>query len=223
MPAARWLGEGESHAKMLRTAQALYGLDAVTIGGGGFLGAEACRSAAAPSLGAVAARAAAQSRNRLATLPDPESVAGGFTVALARDVIRRLRPVLGERAGIVVVLPSPSLLAAELGRGDDEEWAAAVVAAVLRTIGPEEPDAVLLLGDDDSIDPTLETLGEFYGAPVLATGRASPAGLLALSMADLLGTASPAAAWIYTSAEEIPADADPQALRAAINRLRARG
>lgn len=218
----RWLCDPEPHAKMLRSAQALYGFDAVPIGRAGRFAADACRLAAAPGLGAIRARADTESQKPLRPLPDPETIASTAPVTLASDVLRRLRAVLAERSGIVVTIPDPTRLAADLGAPGEVNWAGEVIAVLLRTLGPEEPDAIFLLGNDDPVDPTLETLAEFYGAPLVPIGQASPPGLVVLSTQQILSDVPPAPAWLYTTAEEIPPATDPQPLRAAIDRLRRR-
>jgi hypothetical protein len=162
----RWPLEAEAQARMLRGAQALYGLDAVTIGCG------------------------------------PR----GERVEIAREVIRRLRPVLGERAGIAVVLPAAP---------------AEVRADIVRALGAEEPDLFLLLGDDP-IDPSVESLGDFFGAALLPIGHGAAAGLVALAPDDFLFADPLPGSWLYTTTTEIDAAADPHAVRSAIDRLRGR-
>ena len=163
----RWPADAEAQARMLRSVQALYGLDAVTVGAGG--------------------------------LPAER-------VEIARDVIRRLRPVLGERAGIAVVI------AAAAGESSAE---------IVRALGSEEPDAFMLLGDEP-IDPTLESLAEFFGTALLPVGRGAPAGLVALAPDDFLVADPFPGGWLYTTTAEIDAAADPHAVRSAIARLRRR-
>ena len=170
IPAERWRVDAEAQARMLRSTQALYGLDAVTIGGGGRLDAK--------------------------------------TAALAADVVRRLRPVLGERAGIAVVLP---------GAAPSE-----ALTEMMQTIGGEEPDLFLLHGEVAEVDATLEGLAEFYGATLVALGPAAPAGVVALSPSHFTTIAEPSKAWLYTTTGELDAAADPEAVRAAITRLRER-
>ena len=164
----RWPLDPEAQARMLRAAQALYGLDAVTIGAGGQLAAR---------------------------------------VEIARDVCRRLRPVLGERAAIALVLP-----------GGDAEAA----ADLIRALGAEEPEAFFLLGDGP-IDPTLETLAEFFGAALLPLGAGAPPGLISLAPHTFIRAEAPAHGWLITTTTEIDAAADPHALRSAIERLRSSG
>jgi hypothetical protein len=219
----RWPADAEAQARMLRAVQALYGLNAVTIGGGGLLAATSCWLARTPTLGVARARDAARDGQRLDSRPPPQAVAGAASVALARDVLARLKPVLGERAGVAVVLPDPTLLASRLGMPSETAWAADVLAELLRSIGPDEPDLFLLLGDDDPIDPTLESLGEFFGTPLLPLGPAAPTGVVALETESLLAGSEPPAGWLYATTTEIGAAVDPGSMRAAFERLRRRG
>jgi hypothetical protein len=195
----RWPTDPEAQARMLRSVQALYGLDAVAVGAAGLVNAvRECRSAGASA--------------------EPASVCETASLALVREVIRRLRPVLGERAGIAVVLPDASRLAALLGNAGETEWAAAVLAELLRALGPEEPEVILLCGDDPA-DPILETIAEFFGTALLPTGRSAPAGLVAaMPEAFVRGGLKPG--WLYTTTAEIDPAADPASVRAAIERLR---
>ena len=137
--------------------------------------------------------------------------AGGWldreSAPLAADVVRRLRPVLGTRAGIAIVLPdAPSDALAE----------------IVQILGAEEPDAFFQRVDADALDPAAESLAEFYGATLLAIGHSPSAGVVALPAAELVpSTESPRGA-LYTTRAEIDALADPQRVRAAIAVLRAR-
>lgn len=217
----RWPADAEAQARMLRNVQALYGLDAVTIGAGGLLVASACWLAAMPALGAAGARSAARGARPLGSAPPPQAVAAAPALETARDVLRRLRPVLADRSGIAVVLPDASALAAQLGAEEAAGWAAEVLAEVLRALGSDEPDLYLLLGDDP-VDPTLESLADFFGAALVPVGRAAPPGVVAIEPAALVAGAEPPSGWLYTTSREIDAGADPQAVRSAIALLRAR-
>jgi hypothetical protein len=201
LPDDRWPSDPEAQARMLRSVQALYGLDAVTVGARGLVSAaRECRS--------------------LGSSAEPTLVGEAASVALARDVIRRLRPVLGERSGIALVLPDASRLASLLGPAGETGWAAAVLAELVRALGPEEPDLILLCGDDP-VDPMFETIAEFFGAALLPIGRSAPAGLVAATPeAFVRGDSRPG--WLYTTSAEIESAADPASVRAAIERLRIR-
>lgn len=220
LPEARWLADAEAHARMLRAVQGLYALDAVTIGGGGLLAAAACALAVSPSLGPLGAHAAARAGRALPARPDPAAVAGAAPIAAAKDVLGRLRPTLGERAGIAVVLADPGRLARQLGAPGDVGFAGEILGEIVRAIGPDEPDLFLLVGDDDVLDPAIESSAEFFGVALVACGPASPAGVAVLDP-ETLGPA-PEGAWLCTTAAEIPAAADPQSLRAVIAALRSR-
>jgi len=197
----RWPTDAEAQARMLRSVQALYGLDAVTVGARSFLtAARQCRSRGPGA--------------------EPASVGEAASVALACDVIRRLRAVLGERAGIATVLPDASRLASLVGAAGETGWAGAVLAELVRAVGPQEPDLILLCGDDP-VDPMLETIAEFFGASLLPTGRSAPAGLVVATPEGFLRDDSPPG-WLYTTTAEIDPAADPARVRAAIERLRSR-
>jgi hypothetical protein len=217
---ARWPADAEAQARMLRAAQALYGLDGVTIGGGGFLAAASCWLATSPGLDVGGAYLAAKARRPLGAKPDPPAVAEAASIALASDVLRRVRAVVGERAAIGYVLPDAARLAAEVGRPAERVWATDVLMELIRALGAGEPEVFLLLGDDE-LASTLETLAEFFGAALIPLGPARPAGVIVQSPADLL-SADPAEGWMYTTTAEIDPAADPQAVRAALERLRAR-
>jgi hypothetical protein len=197
----RWPTDAEAQARMLRAVQALYGLDAVTVGERSLVtAARRCRSLG-PGAG-------------------PASVGEVTGVALACDVMRRLRSVLAERAGVATVLPDASRLASLVGAAGETEWAGAVLAELVRAVGPEEPDLILICGDDP-LDPTLEAIAEFFGVPLLPIGRSAPAGLVAATAEAFVRGDSPPG-WLYTTTTEIDPAADPAKVRAAIDRLRSR-
>jgi hypothetical protein len=216
----RWLADAEAQARMLRAAQALYGLDGVTIGGGGLVAAASCRLAASPSLGVGGAYVAARARRPLDAQPDPPAVAEAASVGLASDVLRRVRAVVGDRAAIGYVLPDAARLAAEIGKPTEQAWATDVLMELIRALGANEPEVFLLLGDEE-LAPTLESLAEFFGAALIPLGAARPAGVIVQSPADFL-SADPPVGWLYTTTAEIDAAADPQTVRAALERLRER-
>jgi hypothetical protein len=216
----RWPAEAEAQARMLRAAQALYGLDGVTVGGGGFLAAASCWLAASPGLGVGAAHVAARARRALDARPEPATVAAAPSVALAGEVLRRVRTVLGTRAAIGYVLPDAARLAAEVGQPTERAWATDVLVELLRALGANEPEVFLILGNEE-LAPAFESLAEFFGAAVIPLGAARPAGVIAQSSADLLSVEAPMG-WLYTTTAEIDPAADPQVLRAAFERLRKR-
>jgi hypothetical protein len=96
-----------------------------------------------------------------------------------------------------------------------------VLTEILQAIGPEEPD-LFLIAEDDPVDPTLESLAEFYGAALVSIGASASAGVVALAPADFVTLADPPSGWLYTTRAEIDPGADPQKVRAAITRLRQR-
>ena len=214
----RWPLDAEAQARMLRAAQALYGLDAVTVAGGGLLVATAAWLARTPAMGGAGARAAVRGGQAIGDPPAPTAVAEAACVTLARDVLRRLRPVLGDRAGVVVVLPDPALLAAQLGLADTS-WASDAAMEVVRAIAADEPDAVFLAGDEP-LDPTLESLGDFFGVPVVPIGAGAPEGVACATSAELATGPVGPAGWLVTTREEIDPAADPAVLRAALARWR---
>src|SRR5262245_11185858 len=216
----RWPADAEAQARMLRAAQALYGLDGVTVGGGGFLAAASCWLAASPGLGVGGARAAARARRALDARPQPPVVAAAPSVTLAGNVLRRVRTVLGTRAAIGYVLPDAARLAAEVGQPTERAWATDVLVELIRALGASEPEVFLLIGDEE-LAPTFESLAEFFGDAVIPLGAERPAGLIAHSPAVLVSVELPMG-WLYTTTAEIDPAADPQVLRAALERLRKR-
>jgi hypothetical protein len=197
----RWPTDAEAQARMLRSVQALYGLDAVTVGARSLV-------------------TAARQYRSLGPGAEPVSLGEAPSVVLACDVIRRLQAVLGERAGIAVVLADASRLASLVGAAGETGWAGAVLGEIIRAVGPQEPDVILLCGDDP-VDPTLEAIAEFFGAPLLPIGRSAPAGLVAAAP-EVFVRGDLAPGWFYTTTAEIDAAADPARLRASIERLRSR-
>ncbi len=167
----RWPAEAEAQARMLRAAQALYGLDGVTVGGGGFLAAASCWLAASPGLGIGGAYVAAKARRPLGARPDPPAVAEAASIALASDVLRRVRAVLGDRAAIGYVLPDAARLAAEVGKPAERAWATDVLMELIRTLGADEPEIFLLVGDDEHSPDAREPRGVLRsGADPARTG-----------------------------------------------------
>ncbi len=219
------LVDAEAQARLHRNAQRLYDLDAVALGAEGVLPAIASWLAASPGLDVTKARDAVLTRTRLASLPQPASVAEASNLAVARDAIRRLRPVLAERAGIVVVLPDASGLAAQLGVPQATDWASDVLIEVIRFLGTEEPDLLLLLGTEPVVDGTIESLAEFFGIALVPIGAAAPAGVVILSAADFCALDASCAVptgWLYTTDAELDPASDPQRVKSVIGLLRAR-
>jgi len=220
---AQWLSDAEAQARLHRNAQRLYDLDAVALGAEGVLPAIASWLAASPGLSVTKARDAVLARTPLTSLPQPASVAEASNLAVVRDAIRRLRPVLAERAGIAIVLPDAPGLAAQLGVPDATDWGSDVLVEVIRLLGPEEPDLLLLLGTEPVVDATIESLAEFFGMALAPIGAAAPAGLVILSAADFCALDASCAVpsgWLYTTDGELDPDSDPQRVRSAISLLR---
>ena len=135
----------EAMARALRNLPALYGVDAVTVGADGAHLATSCWMAGQPSASVEEAWHAVRSRP-LDLLPEPQSVKAAPPMALLVEVTARLRSVLGEQAGIALVLPDPTSLAALLGVPDATSWASRVLIDIVRSVGPVEPELVLFAG-----------------------------------------------------------------------------
>jgi hypothetical protein len=223
---AHWLGDAEAQARLHRNAQRLYDVDAVAIGAEGLIPAIASWITASPGLAAIKARDAVLAGTPLPSLLQPASVAEASNIAIVRDAIRRLRTVIAERAGIAIVLPDAAALAEQLGVPQATDWAGDVLTEVIRSLGAEEPDLLLLLGTEPIVDGTIESLAEFFGIAALSIGAAAPAGAVILSAADFSAldeNRELPAGWIYTTASEIEPASDPQRVKSAIGLLRTRG
>jgi hypothetical protein len=222
----RRLIDAEAQARLHRNAQRLYDLDAVALGAEGTLPAIASWLAASPGLGLTKARDAVLTRTRLASLPQPASVAEASNLVVVRDAMRRLRPVLAERAGIAIVLPDASGLAAQLGVPQATDWASDVLIEVIRFLGTEEPDLLLLLGTEPVVDGTIESLAEFFGMALVPIGAAAPADVVILSAANfcaLDASCTVPIGWLYTTGSELDPASDPQRVKSVIGLLRACG
>ena len=221
---AALLSDAEVLARALRNAQALYGCDAVTIGVEGERVATACWEAARPGRAPAASAIAVARRDRLDELPAPASVAGGATLAVARDAMARLRPVLGDQAGIAIVLPDASHLAALLGREASSEWASATLLEIMRLFGAEEPDLFFMVGAEHTLARPLSAMADFFGSSIVHVcgADACQAGVAVLRGDDFAGSAAdlPAETWLVTSSTELAVDSDPKATRDAIASIR---
>ena len=131
VPESMFLTDPETQARCLRNCQALYGTDAVTIGAGADSLAIAARIAAEPARDALTARAAIRESLALETLPEPDAVIEQSVIGAETGAIERLRPVLGERAGIAVVFADSQSLARQLG---DDGGAPLCAALLLRAV-----------------------------------------------------------------------------------------
>ncbi|HEX4107949.1 MAG TPA: hypothetical protein VHX88_07430 [Solirubrobacteraceae bacterium] len=153
LPLAVTQRDPEALARALRSVQRLYRLAALTVGDGGHALLRAVRSCA-----------------------DADDAAGALSatdLAAPLDGFERLRAVLREQVALVVVLPAVARLVGEAGM--PQTAASALLIETIRTFGAREPDAFILTGHDGEPDPTHDTLGDFFGAPVLRVGPwASP-------------------------------------------------
>ncbi|MDQ1497195.1 MAG: hypothetical protein QOI86_535 [Actinomycetota bacterium] len=204
----------EALARALRNAQALYGYDAVTLGASGSAVAAACHIAVGAAAPVTGLRLAAQPV-AMPHLPTPEEVVAAPTLGVLREALRRLRPVLGPRAGTAVVLPTPARLAEQTGAPLD--WAVGVLMEVVRFFGTEEPDLFLAVGPG-SRSP-LPAIAEFFGSAWVEA--ASTAGVVIVSGASLGVGAVEAIppGWLFTTDDEIPAGADPRGVAEGLARL----
>ncbi len=219
------LSDAEAQARLHRNAQRLYDLDAVALGAEGTLPAIASWLAASPEFGLTNARGAVLARTRLASLPEPASLAEASNLVVVRDAMRRLRPVLAERAGIAIVLPDALSLAAQLGVPQATDWANDALIEVIRFLGAEEPDLLLLLGTEPAVDGRIESLAEFFGMTLVPIGAAAPADVVILSAADFCAFDASCAmptGWLYTTGSELDPGSDPQRIKSVIGLLRAR-
>ena len=223
---AMLLSDAEVLARALRNAQALYGCDAVTIGAGGERVAAACWEAVRPGLTPAASAIAIARRDQLDELPTPTSVGSGATLAVVRDAMVRLRPVLGDQAGIAIVLPDASRLTALLGGEARGEWASATLLETMRFLGAEEPDLFFMVGNEHTIARPLAAMADFFGSPIVhvcGEDDCQP-GVAVLHGDDFARSAAdiPTGTWLVTSSTELDVDSDPKATREAIATVRSR-
>ncbi|OGA69295.1 MAG: hypothetical protein A3G83_04800 [Betaproteobacteria bacterium RIFCSPLOWO2_12_FULL_68_20] len=197
---AQFRADPEMQARALRNAQALYATDAVTVG------------AALDTL-AAAVRSLPEPR------PEPARVLAQAAVATECEAMRRLRPVLAERAGIAIALPGAARLAARLGAPEAEPWCAALLLAAARHYCTLEPDLLIVVGAPAG--PRLAAVCTHFGVAFVQLAESPPPGVSAVPGAAWVDEiAGKAKAWLYTTTSEIPADADPRAVKAAIDALR---
>lgn len=213
--------EPESIARALRNMTALYGVDAVTLGADAAHLAVACYLATS-SMTPNEAWQAVQRQQPLEAVPDPRAVAAAEPVTVIVEVARRLRATLGDRAGIAVVIPDPTALAAQLGLPGSERWAERVTIEAIRSIGEVEPELVLVVGPETAVSPRLATVCEFFGAAVIHIG-AAVAGVTVLDkIGEPAGLTDPEpGTWMLTTRSEVATNADPAVLRSALTTLRA--
>lgn len=210
----------EAMARALRNLPALYGVDAITIGADGAHLATSCWMAGRPSASVDEAWHAVRSRP-LDVLPEPQSVKAAPPIALLVEVTGRLRSVLGEQAGIALVLPDPTSLAASLGVPDATSWASRVLIEIIRSAGSAEPELVLFLGPEARVRPGIAGVCEFFGAQAVHLAASGPGTVV---LAPTPSGAEPALPnepiWLVTTAAEIPDTAEPACLGHTLQELR---
>lgn len=228
IPDERLYTEPEALARSLRNAQQLYGFDAVTLGADGQAAAVACWLAANPPLQLPEARRAVAARLRLDGRPTPFQVIATPGLSVILEAMRRLRPVLGDRAGIAVVLPDAATLCAQLQAEDAQDWATELLLDTMRLFGPQEPDMFMLLGETHTLDARLEAVAQFFGASLVhVCGPTCPPGVVALPaglFADAEMSPPPqgatAGTWLYTTDRELDPACGPQRVRNVLAVLR---
>jgi hypothetical protein len=105
------------------------------------------------------------------------------------------------------------------------DWASDVLIEVIRFLGTEEPDLLLLLATEPAVDGTIESLAEFFGMALVPIGAAAPADVVILSAADFCALDESLvvpSGWLYTTESELDPASDPQRVKSAISLLRAR-
>jgi hypothetical protein len=222
VPESMFLTDPETQARCLRNCQALYATDAVTIGAGADTLAIAARLAAEPGCDALTARAAVRQSLAPATLPEPDAVIGQSVIRAETGAIERLRPVLGERAGIAVVFADSQSLARQLGDAGAAPWCAALLLRAVRLYCELEPDLVITVGGGGGGgEPRLGAVCDHFGAGYIHLGATE--GVIAPPRAEFISALGEGASgWLYTTSSEIPAATDPGEMQAAIAGLRAR-
>jgi hypothetical protein len=195
-------------------------VDAITVGVDGAHLATSCWMAGQPSASIDEAWHAVRSRP-LDLLPEPQRVKAAPPMMLLVEVTARLRAVLGEQAGIALVLPDPTSLAASLGVPDATSWAGRVLMEIIRSVGSVEPELVLFLGPEARVQPGIAGVCELFGAQAIHLAAAAPGTLVltgTLSEADSAPTNE--RVWFVTTAAEIPDTTEPACLGRALLKLR---
>ena len=219
---AAFLTDPESQARALRNAQALYGTDAVTVGAGLDTLAIAVRACERPGMAAREAGGGATTGAPVGERPDQGEVLAQAPVRAELEAVRRLRPVLGERAGIALVLPSSDRLAGQLGDADAAAWCDGLVLRLVHLFGAEEPELLITVGET-APGTGLGAVCDHFGIVSVHLGAGAPDGVVALTGAAFVEAAGSegSAGWLITTRDEIPADADPGRVREAVARWRA--
>lgn len=222
---AVFLSDPETQARCLRNTQGLYGTDAVTIGAAADTLAIAARMAAEPGSDWSAARQATRQSRPLTTRPPPDAVIDQAAVKTEIGAIERLRPVLGERAGIAVVFADSPGLARQLGDDGAHPWCAALLMRAVRLYGELEPDLVITVGTGTG-EPRLGALCDHFGAVYIHLGApdgvSAPPGEEFTRTLGATASGGGGAGWLYTTSSEIPPGTDPKDMQEAIAGLRQR-
>jgi hypothetical protein len=221
VPAAAVLENAELLARSQRNAQALHSTDAIMLGDRSWL---ACAAwlCSERSLSVSAARRAVEERRWLQGRPPAEDLGKSEVAHVVLDALTRLRPVVGERAGLGVVIPDASLLCRQLAI-DDASWAADAVLSVVREIGQVEPDLISLVGDVHEPPTELRAVAQFFGTElvhVCAVPQCTP-GIVILDPDDPArwGSQQQPGTWLYTTAVDVNPDASPGSVTAAVAQL----
>jgi hypothetical protein len=198
--------DADAATRALTTVARLYDVDAVTIRADGRLLADAV-AATDHGGGTEPAR--------------PDAVASQPAIAVAVEVTRRLRRILGSSTGVVVAIPSPAQLAAQVGRPEDAGWAASILQATMRAFDADQPDAWFIdaggLGPSGA-DGRVAALAEHFDVPLI--DPEADAGVVRLGALDeSAGVTVPSGTWLVTTRTEVPDDADPARVRAWLGTL----
>ena len=113
IPAIAVWADPEAIARSLRNIQNLYSLDAVTLGDSSTISV-GCRQASTPGLGPLEALVQNEEQTPLLELPSPESVVTSPVLNVYLEACQRIQTVLGERAGIAIVVPDDQALQNQL-------------------------------------------------------------------------------------------------------------
>ena len=142
---------------------------------------------------------------RSTSSPNRSRVKAVPPMTLLVEVTARLRAVLGEQAGIALVLPDPTSLAASLGVPDATSWASRVLIEIIRSVGSVEPELVLFLGPEARVQPGIAGVCEFFGAQAVHLAAGAPGTLVLAGTASEADPAPPnEPVWLVTTAAEIP-------------------
>lgn len=207
----------EAIARALRNVQSLYSLDAVTLGDT-YNVAVACRQASSPGLGPLEALTQSKDGTPLFELPSPESVITTPVLSVYLEACRRIQTVLGDRAGIAILLPDHQALRDQLASQDQSDWAQEVLIHIIRAFGPLEPDLFMFFGAASQISTRLRPTANHFGAAIVHVSTAhTDTGVWCLSNATSEGSlTSPVddtqQPWLITTLEEVEVGINPSEL-----------